>query len=58
LIRRTEKHVVIVIALIVIALLIGGIGLLLEGLWWMFVIAVAFLIASAVVGLANGRRRA
>jgi hypothetical protein len=50
--------VAIVVILLIIALLVGGLGLLLEGLWWLFVIAVAFLIASAVAGLVGGRRRA
>ncbi len=38
------------IALIILALLIGGIGLVVEALWWMLIIAGALVIAGAVFG--------
>ncbi len=47
----------IVAVLILLALLFGGIGLLIEGLWWAFVIGLALLVVGAIVGL-GGRGRA
>ena len=38
------------IALIILALLIGGVGLVVEALWWMLIIAVVLVIAGAVAG--------
>jgi len=43
------------IVLIVLALLIGGVGLLVKGLTWALIIALALLIAGAFTGY-NGRR--
>ena len=44
------------IALILIALLIGGVGLAVEALWWMLIIAGALVIASIISGfLGRGR---
>ena len=48
---------VLAIVLIVLALLIGGIGLVAKLAWWAFVIAVILLIAGIIVG-AVGRGRA
>lgn len=38
------------IALIIIALVVGGVGLAVEALWWMLIIAAALVIAGAVTG--------
>jgi hypothetical protein len=46
--------VAIVILLIVLALILGGVGLFIEALWWVLVIAVILLIVGAVLGW--GRR--
>jgi len=48
---------VLAIVLIVLALLLGGIGLVAKLAWWAFVIAVILLIAGIIVG-AVGRGRA
>jgi hypothetical protein len=45
----------LVILLIILALVFGGIGLLVEGLMWLLIIAVVLLVAGAVTG-ARGRR--
>lgn len=40
----------LIIALVLIALLIGGIGLVVEALWWMLIIAGALVLAGIVLG--------
>jgi hypothetical protein len=40
----------IVIVLIVLALIFGGLGFLIEGLLWLLVIAVVLLVVGAVAG--------
>ncbi|MDQ3461847.1 MAG: hypothetical protein M3471_02245 [Actinomycetota bacterium] len=40
----------IVIVLIVLALIFGGLGFLIEGLLWLLVIAVVLLVAGAIAG--------
>ncbi len=45
----------LVLALLLIALVLGGIGLAVHALWWMLVIAAVLVIASAVTGY-GGRR--
>ena len=45
-----EDMTVIVIILLVLALLLGGFGLFVEGLKWLLIIAVVCLIASFVAG--------
>ncbi len=44
----------VVIVLLLLALLIGGIGLVVKGLAWALIIAAALLIVGAVMGV-NGR---
>ena len=44
----------LVVLLLVLALLLGGIGLIAHALWWMLVIAAALVLASALAGF--GRR--
>jgi hypothetical protein len=44
----------LVAVLLILALILGGVGLFIEALWWVLVIAVALLVVSAVLGL--GRR--
>lgn len=41
----------VVLLLLVLALLLGGIGLLVEGLMWALVIGLVLLVASVVAGL-------
>ena len=45
-----EDAMGLAIALIILALLIGGVGLVVEALWWMLIIAVVLVIAGAVAG--------
>jgi hypothetical protein len=42
--------VLLALALIVLALVIGGVGLLVKGLLWVLIIAAALLVAGALVG--------
>lgn len=45
----------IVLILIILALAFGGIGLLVEGLFWLLVIGAVLLVAGAVMGFTKGR---
>jgi hypothetical protein len=48
-----------VLLLIVLAIVLGGAGLLIEGLFWLFVIGLVLLVIGAVTGFAGrGRARA
>ncbi len=40
----------LVVVLLVLALLVGGLGLLIEGLKWLLIIAIVLLIVGAVSG--------
>lgn len=40
----------IVLALVILALVFGGIGLLVEGLFWLLVIGAVLLVVGAVMG--------
>jgi len=40
----------LVLALVILALLIGGVGLAVEGLMWLLIIAAAVIVVSAVLG--------
>ena len=40
----------LVVVLLILALLVGGLGLFLEGLKWLLIIAVVLLIVGAVTG--------
>ena len=46
----------LVIILIVLALIFGGIGLVVEGLLWLLAIAVVLVVAAAVLGRAGARK--
>ncbi len=46
----------LVVVLLILALLFGGVGLFIEGLKWLLIIAVVLLILSALSGL-RGRSR-
>lgn len=47
----------LVVLLLILALIIGGVGLLVTGLKWLLIIALVLLVASAVSGmLGRGRR--
>lgn len=46
----------LVAVLLLLALIIGGVGLAVHALWWMLIIAVALIVAGAITGL-GGRRR-
>lgn len=43
--------------LLILALVFGGIGLFVEGLMWLLIIAGALIVAGAVVGAVGGGRR-
>jgi len=43
----------LVVLLLVLALLLGGIGLVAHALWWMLVIAAALVLAGAFMGFAR-----
>ncbi|HSK21718.1 MAG TPA: hypothetical protein VK906_01010 [Egicoccus sp.] len=45
----------IVLLLIILALVFGGIGLLVEGLFWLLVIGAVLLVAGAVMGFTKSR---
>ncbi len=45
----------LVLALLLIALLLGGVGLAVHALWWVLIIAAALAVASAFTGF-RGRR--
>lgn len=47
----------VVLFLILLAIIFGGIGLLVEGLMWLFIIALVLVLAGAVSG-ARARNRA
>ncbi len=47
----------VVIAIIVIALLLGVLGIIIEGVLWLLFIGVALLIAAFVYGAMRGRTR-
>ena len=47
----------LVVLLLVLALLVGGIGLLVKGLTWLLIIALVLFVVGAVTGFA-GRGRA
>jgi hypothetical protein len=44
------------ILLLILALVIGGVGLLVEGLMWLLVIAVVLAVVGAVTGRGRGRK--
>jgi hypothetical protein len=46
----------IVLLLLILALIFGGVGLFVEGLKWLLIIAVVLLIAGAITG-SRGRTR-
>lgn len=43
----------IVIILVILALIFGGIGLLVEGLFWLLIISLVLLVVGAVMGSRN-----
>jgi hypothetical protein len=47
----------LVIAVLLLALLLGGVGLLVEGLFWLVVISLALFIVSGVMGFGARRTR-
>jgi hypothetical protein len=47
--------VTIAIVLLILALLIGGVGLFVEGLKWLLIIAIVLLIASVISGFVRER---
>lgn len=46
----------IVIALLLLALLLGGIGLFIEGLKWLLIIALVLFVVSAITGFSSRSR--
>ena len=45
----------LIVLLVLLALIIGGFGLLVKGLAWLLVIAVALLLIGAITGIARSR---
>ena len=45
----------LVIALVLLALVLGGAGLAMEGLKWLLIVALVLLVASAFTGFRGGR---
>ncbi len=45
----------LVVVLLVLALLLGGVGIAVHALWWMLILAAALAVAGAFTGF--GRRR-
>jgi hypothetical protein len=45
----------LIILLILLALIVGGLGLLLKGLAWLLIIALVLLVASALIGFTRRR---
>jgi hypothetical protein len=45
----------LVVLLVLLALILGGVGLAVHALWWMLIIAAALVVVSAFTGF--GRRR-
>jgi len=43
----------LIVVLLVLALLLGGVGLFIEGLFWVAIIALALFVVSAVLGMAR-----
>jgi hypothetical protein len=48
----------LVVLLLILALLIGGLGLLIKGLAWLLIIALILLAASAISGVVGHHRAA
>jgi hypothetical protein len=48
----------LMIALLILALIIGGVGLLVEGLMWLLIIAAIVAVVGLVTGRGGGRTRA
>jgi hypothetical protein len=46
----------IVVALVILALLLGGVGLAVEALRWLLIVAVVLFIVSALAGWRNRRK--
>lgn len=46
----------LVVVLLVLALLLGGVGLFVEGLKWVLIIALVLLVAGAILGVLDRRR--
>jgi hypothetical protein len=45
----------IILLLIIFALIFGGVGLLIEGLFWLLVISAALFVAGGVMGYSRSR---
>jgi hypothetical protein len=51
--REGISTMTLVIIVLLLALLLGGVGLLVEGLFWLLIIAGILLVASFVIGAMN-----
>lgn len=43
----------VVLALVILALLLGGVGLAVHALWWLLVIGAVLLVVSAITGFSR-----
>jgi hypothetical protein len=46
----------VIVILLVLALIAGGVGLVIEGLMWLLLIALLFVVVSAIVGFVSRGR--
>ena len=53
--REKDNAMGLVVLLLILALLFGGLGLFIEGLKWLLIIALVLLVVSALTGF-RGRR--
>jgi hypothetical protein len=47
---------VLAVVLVVLALILGGVGLLVEGLKWALIVALVLLVAGVIAGAVNRRQ--
>jgi hypothetical protein len=49
-------NIVVLVVLVILALLLGGVGLAVEALRWLLIVAVVLFIVSALAGWRNRRK--
>jgi hypothetical protein len=47
----------LLILLLILALILGGVGLFVEALWWLIIIAVVLALVGVISNVFNGSRR-
>jgi fatty acid desaturase len=51
--QKRRKNMGLVLLLVVLALVLGGVGLAVHALWWLLVIGAVLLIVSAITGFSR-----